>query len=95
MKNTLPTVELLEKAHTFPGPYLFKIIGTSDPGFLARVIAIIREELSEETDPPYRIRESVGGRHFSITFEPMVQTPHQVIAIYRRLGLLEGVVMMF
>ena len=95
MTNSLPTFDLLEKTHTFPCPYLFKIIGKADPGFLARVVAVVREELIIEVDPPYQVREAVGGRHLSVTLEPMVQSPQQVVAIYRRLGILDGVVMLF
>lgn len=95
MKSTMPTFELLEKTHVFPGPYLFKIIGKADPAFLARVVNIVREELTIEVDPPYRVREAVGGRHFSVTLEPVVDSPQQVLAIYRRLSILEGLVMLF
>ena len=94
MTNSSPTFELLEKTHAFPCAYLFKIIGKADQGFLARVIAVVREELSIEIDPPFRVREAVGGRHVSVTLEPVVQSAHQVLAIYRRLGLLEGLVML-
>ena len=95
MKRSLPTFDLLEQTHAFPCPYLFKIIGNADEGFSARVVAIVREELLIEVDPPYHVRESVGGRHLAVTLEPIVQSAHQVIAIYRRLGVLDGLVMMF
>jgi putative lipoic acid-binding regulatory protein len=95
MKASLPTFDLLEQTHAFPGPFLFKIIGKSDDGFLARVIAVVREELLFDADPPYRIREAAGGRHVSVTLEPIVQSAHQVLAIYRRLGVLDGLVMLF
>lgn len=95
MNHSLPTVELLEKAHAFPCFYLFKVIGKSDPDFLTQVITIVREELGHDADPPHRTRDSVGGRHTSISIEPMVPSPHHVVAIYRRLGTLEGLVMMF
>ena len=29
----LPSIELLEAVHHFPGPYTFKVIGKSDNGF--------------------------------------------------------------
>jgi putative lipoic acid-binding regulatory protein len=95
MKNTLPTLDLLESTHAFPCPYLFKIIGKADQGFLARVVAVVREELLIEVDPPYRVREAVGGRHLAVTLEPVVQSAQQVIAIYRRLVGLDGLVMLF
>jgi putative lipoic acid-binding regulatory protein len=95
MKSSLPTADLLDKTHVFPCSYLFKIIGKPDQGFLARVIAVVREELLLELDPPFRVRESVGGRHLSVTLEPEVQSAQQVLAIYRRLGVLDGMVMLF
>ena len=64
MKSSLPTIELLEKTHAFPCPYVFKVIAKADQGFLAQVIAIVREELLIEIDPPFHVREAVGGRQF-------------------------------
>ena len=95
MERALPTFDLLQTTHAFPCPYLFKIIGKPEQGFLARVIAAVREELTVETDPSYRVREAVGGRHVSVTLEPVVESAHQVLAIYRRLMLLDGLVMLF
>jgi putative lipoic acid-binding regulatory protein len=95
MKSSLPTLDLLEKTHAFPCPYLFKIIGKADQGLLARVVAVVREELQFEVDPPYRVREAVGGRHLAVTLEPVVQSAQQVVAIYRRLALLDGLVVLF
>jgi putative lipoic acid-binding regulatory protein len=94
MKSSLPTFDLLEKTHAFPCPYVFKVIGKADQGFLARVVAAVREALLIEVDPPYRVRAAVGGRHLSVTLEPVVQSAQQVVAIYRRLGVLDGLVML-
>ena len=91
----LPTNALLESTHTFPGPYIFKVIGKTDLGFVARTVAAVREELGEDADPPYRVRESVGGRHTAVTLEPVVQTARQVLAIYRRLRRTVGLVMLW
>jgi putative lipoic acid-binding regulatory protein len=89
----LPTVEILEDTHTFPGPYLFKVIGRAENGFVARAVAAAREALAWEEDPPYRVRETPGGRHVAVTLEPTVQTAEQVLAIYRRLRNTPGLVM--
>ena len=93
--SSLPAVELLEKTHTFPCPYLFKVIGKAEDGFLARVVAAVREELLSDVDPSYHIREAVGSRHLSVTLEPVLQSAQQVLAIYRRLSALKGLVMLF
>jgi uncharacterized protein len=90
----LPSIELLERTHVFPGPYMFKIIGRVEDGFIARIVAAVREELAAPVDPPYRVRESAGGRHVSVTLEPTVQTASQVLAVYRRIRNTAGLVMM-
>lgn len=89
------TLKLLESTHTFPGPYTFKVIGRTDLGFVARTVAAVRDELNEPADPPYRVRESVGGRHTAVTLEPIVQTAQQVLAVYRRLSGMVGLVMVW
>jgi putative lipoic acid-binding regulatory protein len=92
--STLPAIELLEATHRFPGKFMFKVIGRADKGFAARVVAAVREELAESIDPPFRLRHTVGGRHVAVTLEPTVQTVHQVLAVYRRLRRIPGLVMM-
>ena len=91
---TQPPLDLLESSHTFPGPYMFKVIGKAEGGFLARTIAAVREELDQETDPPFKVRESKGGRHIAVTLEPHVQSAGQVLAVYRRLRVMVGLVML-
>jgi putative lipoic acid-binding regulatory protein len=90
----LPSIELLEATHQFPGRFIFKVIGRVDNGFAARVVAAVRDELAEEIDPPHSIREAAGGRHVAVTLEPTVTTARQVLAVYRRVRKLTGLVMM-
>lgn len=94
MKRTLPAIELLESTHQFPCVYMFKVIGRSDNGFVARVVAGVRDELDDLIDPPYRVRETAGGRHVSVTLEPTVQTGQQVLDVYRRMQKMAGLVML-
>ncbi len=88
------SIDLLEKTHRFPGTYTFKVIGKVENGFAARVVAAVRDELDHEADPPFRLREAVGGRHVSVTVEPRVQTAQQVLDIYRRIQRMAGLVML-
>jgi putative lipoic acid-binding regulatory protein len=90
----LPSIELLKNTHHFPCAYMFKVIGRPDNGFVARVVAVVREELAIEIDPPYTFRQTAAGRHVSVTVEPHIQTVDQVLAVYRRLRLTEGLVML-
>lgn len=91
----LPPLELLDAIHKFPGPYTFKLIGIADDFFLPRVIAAIRDELHYETDPPYDVRESVGGRHIAVTVELVMNSSSQIHAVYQRLLSLPGLVVIF
>jgi putative lipoic acid-binding regulatory protein len=93
--NNQPAIELLESTHCFPCPYMFKVIGRADSGFVARVVAAVRDELSALADPPFKVRNAVGGRHLSITLEPTVQTAEQVVAVYQRIGKMDGIVMLW
>jgi putative lipoic acid-binding regulatory protein len=93
--ETLPSIELLEETHTFPGPYMFKVIGRVDDGFVARVVAAVRDELEEATDPPYKLRHTQNGRHVSVTLEPQVESVFQVLAVYSRIRETTGLVMLW
>jgi putative lipoic acid-binding regulatory protein len=73
---------------------MFKVIGRVENGFMARVVAAVREELAEEVDPPYKVRGTAGGRHVSITLEPQIQSARQVLAVYRRIQKMPGLVML-
>jgi putative lipoic acid-binding regulatory protein len=90
----LPSIELLESVHQFPGPYVFKAIGRADNGFVGRVVAAVRDELAQGTDPPYSFRQAVGGRHVAVTLEPTVQTARQVLDVYRRIRNVVGLVLL-
>jgi putative lipoic acid-binding regulatory protein len=92
--SRLPAIELLEAGHQFPGPYMFKVIGRSENGFVARTVAAVRDEIAAPVDPPYRVRSTPGGRHVSVTLELEVETAEQVLDVYRRLQKLVGLVML-
>lgn len=91
---SLPSVELLESRHDFPCQFTFKVIGSTDDNFLARVIAAVRDELRLEVDPDYSMRSARNGAHIAITLEPQCESPQQVLAIYSRLTGMDGVVML-
>ena len=91
----LPSVELLESIHTFPGVYVYKVIGADDHTFAARVIAAVRAEVSPEYEPGLQIRRTPAGRHVCVTIEPHVSDAEQVRTIYERLCMLDGLVMIW
>jgi len=92
--NTLPTIELLESTHTFPGRYVWKVIGRAEGGFIGRVVAAVRDQLDAAVDPPYRVRETAGGRHVAVTLEPEVASAWEVLAVYGRIQEIDGLVLL-
>ena len=92
--SQLPPQELLEAAHQFPGRFLFKAIGRNEDEFAARVVAVVREALSHDFDPPYELRHTTGGRHVAITVEPWIESSEQVLAVFARIRELPGLVML-
>ena len=93
--DNVPSIELLNSAHQFPGPYVFKAIGKQDNAFVARVIAAIREELELTVDPAHELRTSAKGNHAAVTVTVRVQSAEQVRAVYYRILKLPGLEMLF
>jgi putative lipoic acid-binding regulatory protein len=90
----LPSIALLEQTHQFPCRYMFKVIGRVENGFVARVVAAVRDALDAGVDPPFSVRQTAGGRHVAVTVEPTVQTGRDVLAVYRRVRTLTGLVLL-
>jgi putative lipoic acid-binding regulatory protein len=93
--SDLPSLELLQSTHTFPGNYMFKVIGEDDHTLAARVMAAVRREVAEDHEPALSIRRTASGRHMCVTIEPHVTDAQQVLAIYERIYALEGLVMVW
>jgi putative lipoic acid-binding regulatory protein len=90
--NREQSIDLLNATHEFPCRYTFKVIGISADEFVARVVSVVRDEIGKSEDPPYSMRSTPGGRHVSVTLEPMLDSAEQVLAVYQRLGQVTGVV---
>lgn len=94
LKSHLPPRELLQETHDFPCPYTFKVIGESNESFVQDIIAAVRLGMSYDFDPPYVAKETSAGRHVSLTFEPVVNDPDQILAVYAELQKQQGVILM-
>lgn len=84
--------EALEQGHTFPGPFLFKIIGKPEDQFVERVVSRVRQELELDADPQFQTKSTPAGRHVAITMEPRVLSAEDVVSLYAVLGDIPGVV---
>jgi hypothetical protein len=56
-------------------------------------VAAVRDQLEAEVDPPYRVRETSGGRHVAVTLEPFVKSAWDVLAVYGRIQEIVGLVL--
>ncbi|MFO1094321.1 MAG: DUF493 domain-containing protein [Planctomycetaceae bacterium] len=88
-----PAIELLEATHTFPCPYMFKVIGLTQDNFVGRVLQAVRRVLPEDAEPPFSLRRTAGGKHISVTVEPTMETAADVLAVYRELSEVQGTVL--
>lgn len=87
-------IDLLNQTHQFPTRVVIKVIGENRTSFIEEVISVVRVETTIDEEPPYSTREARGGRHVAITLEPHLDDAERVLAVYARLKLLEGVVML-
>ena len=78
--KNIPSVELLESVHPFPGTYQIRAIGSTEDDFESRVIAAAREELASPGELDHSSRHTRGGRHVAVTLDLTVQSAEQVRA---------------
>ena len=94
MNDDFETFELLHETHSFPCPYLFKAIGKDEADFVGQVLAAVRCVVGEQMEPPFNLRRSNNKKHVSVSIEPTVEGPEQVVAIYENLKVIDGLVML-
>ncbi len=91
---SLPPLDLLKETHSFPGTYIFKVIGQNDPYFPSSVTSAVREKMHLERDPAFSVRKSDTGKHQSVTIEVEVQNAEDVHIVYERLLKVPGVLLL-
>jgi len=94
VKN-IPSVELLEAVHLFPGNYQIRAIGAASGDFETRVINAVQDEVATPSEVEHSARYTPGGRHVSVTLDITVQSAEQVRSIYARLHEVEGLRLLF
>jgi len=82
--------EKLEAIHSFPGPFIFKVIGENTDDFQNSVIDAVRAVIPA-AQPEISRRESKGARHQSLTLVVEVENSQAVVDIYAHFSKLEGI----
>ena len=85
--------ELIDSTHTFPGTYIFKIVGYKRDSFVEKVLAATREVIGGAIAIKHSTNETKSGKHIAITMEPFVDDSDQVLAIYQKLRDVDDVIM--
>lgn len=91
MSNREEILDRLNDVHSFPGNYVFKIIGENSPAFVTRIVQACLNVLGPNANPDVSTRESSGKRHVSVTVDAVVDDAETVLRVYDILGGLEGV----
>lgn len=92
--SNLPSRELLESVHQFPGKFVFKAVGRADSEFAAAVVGAVRDALEQDFDPPFETRETPAGRHVAVTVTPWVESSDAVLLVFDRIRAIPGLVML-
>ncbi len=88
----LPPLELLTDTHSFPGPYTFKVVGTT--GVLQEAAILTALEPHSKGARVMSVRQSSGGKHVSITVEARVVNAQAVHDALIALHKVEGLTML-
>jgi putative lipoic acid-binding regulatory protein len=95
-RNESEFIAVLEEHCQFPGPFMFKVIAYAGDEVVDEVVQAVgpvlacgREELQLNTRP------SKKGSYLSISFEPIVDSPKQVLRVYDELKKIKGIITIF
>jgi putative lipoic acid-binding regulatory protein len=95
MTPQLPSLELIESIHKFPGDFTFKIIGDSRSDFAADALNAALAALGRDRDVQHSSRQSAAGNHTSVTLSVPVKNGSEVHAVYQELLKIPGVRALF
>lgn len=84
-------LDRLNDVHSFPGEYVFKVIGDNSTEFVTRIVQACINALGPGATPDVATRESSGGRHVSVTLTVEVDDAEHVLRVYDMMGGLEGI----
>jgi putative lipoic acid-binding regulatory protein len=95
MTVQLPSLELIEASHTFPGLYTFKIIGDSRDDFVADALTQAMAAIGQDREFNHSIRASSSGNHTALTLSVRLENAREVHAVYEKLLKIKGIRALF
>ena len=91
----LPAIELLDTMHSFPGPFVFKVIGDAHDDFVGDALTLAMSPLHHNREVNYTSRSSSGGRHTAVTLTIQMETAQEVHLVYEKLLAITGLKLLF
>ena len=90
--KTSEIINLLKQCHSFPGLYVFKLIGDNTSPFYDAVMSEVSKELGGivHQEANLSTRTSAGGKYLSITLTLEMESAEQVLKLYQRFSRLKG-----
>lgn len=88
--SNFPSVEALEGAHTFPGPYTLKIFGVHEQHFIDNVHREVMSVLEKEDRYRTELRPSSKGTYCAVQVIVQAQSAEEVQALYVALSDIQG-----
>ena len=86
-------VDLLEANHTFPGDFSITVIALNNEAVTAALVESVQEGLAAPLDEAAReTRSSSGGKYLSHRMRVPCASASDVIRLYARIRLVQGVV---
>lgn len=95
MTPQLPSIELLESIHKFPGDFTFKVIGDSRSDFAADALNSAFIALGQDRNVQHATRHSSAGNHTAVTLSVPVKNGREVHAVYQELLKIPGIRALF
>ncbi len=85
-------ITLLNQCHSFPGLYVFKLIGENTSRFHDDVLSEVSKEIGkiDHLGASLFTRKSSRGRYLSITLKLEMESAEQVLRLYDRFSKVEG-----
>ena len=81
---------LLESTHDFPCSYTIKAIGSALDDFEGRILGAARGAHARPVDVSHSARTTPNGVHMAVTLDVRVESPDEVVALYRALQVVQG-----
>lgn len=95
MTPQLPSLELIESQHKFPGPYVFKVIGDNREEFVADALTLALNAVGEDRECTHSTRSSAAGNHVALTLSLSLSNAEEVHRVYENLLKLNGIRALF